>query len=329
MADWVEEWDSQKLPNCETFCLSDQTSKALRRTLRCHAALIEDLLNDKYDYVLTSRLQSDALEHRYGQYRQMSGGRFLVSLKDVVLSDKILKIKSLLKEGFDIDDDVKALTEYTLELELFDQSAQVVIDKIDQLALSTETKDVSDNVAGYIAKKLQKVCQNCCDHELFSDNENASAYLTVLSRGGLKVASPQRQSFVAKSFAVLDAFNSIIRKSGIPVRKVGEHALDKFLPSSDFDVFSCPIHQHDLYAKVRRKVANVFFNNQRKRTTENVVSDKVAVFKKTSVVNKTAYLEIFYVSYSETYSLNCMFTSYRSSQNFKLCPLIKYIFLKF
>ena len=91
----------------------------------------------------------------------------MVSLKDVVLSEKILKIKSLLKEGFDIDDDVKALTEYTLELELFDQSAQVVIDKIDQLALSTETKDVSDNVAGYIAKKLQKVCQNCCDHELF------------------------------------------------------------------------------------------------------------------------------------------------------------------
>ena len=69
LADLVEEWDSQKLPNCETFCLSDQTSKALRRTLRCHAALIEDLLNDKYDYVLTSRLQSDALERRYGQYR--------------------------------------------------------------------------------------------------------------------------------------------------------------------------------------------------------------------------------------------------------------------
>ena len=111
MADWVEEWDSPKLPNCETFCLSDQTSKALRWTLRCHAALIEDLLNDKYDYVLTSRLQSDALERRYGQYRQMSGGRFLVSLKDVDLSEKILKIKSLLKEGFDIDDDVKALTE--------------------------------------------------------------------------------------------------------------------------------------------------------------------------------------------------------------------------
>ena len=31
---------------------------------------------------------------------------------------------------------------------------------------------------------------------------------------------------------------------------------------------------------------------------------------------------------SETYSLNCMFTSYRSSQNFKLCPLIKYIFFE-
>ena len=37
----------------------------------------------------------------------MSGGRFFVSLKDAVYSEKILKMKSLIREGFDINEDVK------------------------------------------------------------------------------------------------------------------------------------------------------------------------------------------------------------------------------
>ena len=37
----------------------------------------------------------------------MSGGRFLVSLKDIICSEKILKIKFLLKEDIDIDEEIK------------------------------------------------------------------------------------------------------------------------------------------------------------------------------------------------------------------------------
>ena len=55
-------------------------------------------------FVLNARFQSDALEKRYGQYRQMSEGRFLVSAKDIM---KIVKIKSLVKEGIPIDDSLK------------------------------------------------------------------------------------------------------------------------------------------------------------------------------------------------------------------------------
>ena len=53
-----------------------QTAKcqaALIQTAKCQAALIEDLLSEGYSYVLTASLQSDPLERRYGQYRQMSG----------------------------------------------------------------------------------------------------------------------------------------------------------------------------------------------------------------------------------------------------------------
>ena len=53
-ADWLEEWSQ-----CPNFSLSKQTSKALILTLRSQAMLIDELLNEDYDYVLTRRLQSD------------------------------------------------------------------------------------------------------------------------------------------------------------------------------------------------------------------------------------------------------------------------------
>ena len=69
---WIEEWNLMKIKNAKKFTLPAQTSFALRRTLRCHDALIEDLLAEGFDFVLTVRFQSDALERRYGQYRHMS-----------------------------------------------------------------------------------------------------------------------------------------------------------------------------------------------------------------------------------------------------------------
>ena len=49
------------------------TSSALVRTLLCLEALIEDLLGEGYDFLLTSRFQSNSLERQFGQYRQRSG----------------------------------------------------------------------------------------------------------------------------------------------------------------------------------------------------------------------------------------------------------------
>ena len=44
---------------------------------------------------------------RCDQYRQMSGGHFLVALKDTTCSEKILKIKCLLIKDIDIDEEIK------------------------------------------------------------------------------------------------------------------------------------------------------------------------------------------------------------------------------
>ena len=109
LANWIENWSNERAPSFENFTFSLSTAKALIRTLRCQASLIEDLLDDGYDFILTARFQSEPLERQFGQYRQMSGGRFLVGLKDTIYSERILKIKSLLKEDIDIDEDVRSV----------------------------------------------------------------------------------------------------------------------------------------------------------------------------------------------------------------------------
>ena len=96
LADWIESWST-----ISDFCFSKQTANALILTLRSQAMLIEELLHEGDDFVLTQRLQSDKLENRFSQYRQMSGGNFLVGLREIQCSERILKCRSLLKAGID------------------------------------------------------------------------------------------------------------------------------------------------------------------------------------------------------------------------------------
>ena len=67
MTERVHAWQTKRIPNCERFMLTAQTGSALVRTLLCLASLIEDLLGERYDLVLTSRFQSNLLEERFGQ----------------------------------------------------------------------------------------------------------------------------------------------------------------------------------------------------------------------------------------------------------------------
>jgi len=64
LADWIEQW-------CDSpaFKLTAQTKSALVSTLRAQAILIDELLVDGYQFVMTARLQSDPIERRLSQYR--------------------------------------------------------------------------------------------------------------------------------------------------------------------------------------------------------------------------------------------------------------------
>ena len=49
--------------------------------------------------MITARLQSDPVERRFSQYKQMSGGRFNNNLQKVLNSKRILRCRPLIKES--------------------------------------------------------------------------------------------------------------------------------------------------------------------------------------------------------------------------------------
>ena len=78
-AEWLENW----LKNgSASFRFSNQTVQALIWTLRSKADFLNELLMDDHKYILTTRLQSNSIERRFSQYRQLNGEHFLVSLRD-------------------------------------------------------------------------------------------------------------------------------------------------------------------------------------------------------------------------------------------------------
>ena len=135
--------------------MTAQTGSALVRTLLCIASLIEDLLGEGYDFVLTSKFQSDSLERRFGQYRQMSGGSFLVGLRDVTSSEEIIKIKSLLKDNLDIDNAKAENINANETASRLLSHTGIVSSSPQHPSLSDDSREVAVDIAGYFAKKLK------------------------------------------------------------------------------------------------------------------------------------------------------------------------------
>ena len=88
---------------------------------------------------------------------------------------------------------------------------------IDSITLNVSSTNVSDHLAEY--KKL-KLYNECCDQLLLSGDPN-SAYIGILSKGGLKNRSMRLCGTVTKAFFLLDAPSNVIRRSALDSKSAG------------------------------------------------------------------------------------------------------------
>ena len=214
LADWLEKWHD----DCPAFTLKSKTSYALVLTLRAQSGLIKELLSEGYDFVMTSRLQSDPIERRFSQYSQMSGGRFLVSLWEVTNSERIIRCRSLVKADInfwkeDLGYDKPSLDFSALLALLSEHEIEIA-----ESTLDSSSEEVSITIAGYIAKKLAKRsnCDSCKSLLIASSMDLAeNHYLNLLSRGGLIVPSAKLAEYTSHCFAIIDYSYNIVQAHSV------------------------------------------------------------------------------------------------------------------
>lgn len=73
--------------------------------LRCIANLNYGLPNGNYNYILASRFQGDLIECQFSKYGQLSGGSFLVSLREANNLEKILSLNSIIKANLNFEEE--------------------------------------------------------------------------------------------------------------------------------------------------------------------------------------------------------------------------------
>lgn len=276
-ANWLEEWRE----DCPMFTLTNNTSKALVMTLRAQSELIKELLSEDYEFVMTSRLQSDPVERRFSQYRQMSGGRFLVSLREVQNSERILRCRSLIKEDINFWKDDLGTDKPVQNLDALITALNELHTEIMEATLDEDSVEVSTTISGYIAKKLAKrsKCDTCNSFLIANQMDlDENHYLNILSRGGLIVPSSKLAEYTSNCFAILDYTEDIVRLHAISdVRGAFTHILEAFASKSDF---CCPKHINWGMKFASKIIINTFFNNKQTVAADLARKDSVIGFKK-------------------------------------------------
>ena len=252
-------------------------------TLRATAALAYDLLNEGYEYVLTSKFQSDPLELQYGNLQIMSGGRFLVSLTEVNNSQRILLLTSVIKEDINFwEHDLYENKDLTESWQHFKKGISIFASQMHESCLSADSLEVSATVSGYIAKKInEKVqCDACTHHLISTDNaENMNnEYLLLISRGGLTVPTNIMANFFPHVFSALSISEKTTQKYPfITARNAAKHVLNEYL---DGYCLSCIDHADIVKRVAVQCIINIFYNNKQKSEGDILRKDNLKAFKK-------------------------------------------------
>ena len=189
-AQYIDEWQK-----CAPFCLTKETSLAIRQTCLAMIELSQFLFQEGFNYVLLGSISSDALEERFGWYRGMSGGNYFISLRQVLESERRIKTISLLKfDTFSADDLKHMKSVSTSDINIVDM--QFIIDNIGEYTeANIDDCKVIYNVSGYISHSLCKK-YNCseCKSLLVSDDDSTQLHfenmpesflVNHINRGGL------------------------------------------------------------------------------------------------------------------------------------------------
>ena len=151
----------------------------------------------------------------------MSGIGFLVGLREVSISERILATKCLLKAHVSVwSEDIRPNINESAAMQQLDAQIKTVSEELENCSLDANANEVSAVILGYIAKKLLKGsfcinCQSLLTTPAWEPHVQDFDFLKKLSRGGLILSSVDLAQYMEKAFAIMDTAVDIIRNSTI------------------------------------------------------------------------------------------------------------------
>ena len=220
--DWLSDWE---VFSGTKYGLSSETFSAAKHSTACLADLAEHLIEEEqFSYVLLGKFQSDPLEGRFGAYRQMNGGNMYASVKQIIESERCLKIKNLAKLKLSLSEikNIFSSAKFSHDSKLEELSTHISNCIDTECDTYPEIQDADKNILFYVAGSFAtkmcaaKKCESCTNliishnaegHILsgsqeYSDenehdkgngkslkNNNKRSYLDQVDRGGLTIPS--------------------------------------------------------------------------------------------------------------------------------------------
>lgn len=186
---FLEKWEQSKKPG-----LSKETFLALKQMNAALIGVTKYLLQScGFNYVLLGKLQSDEIESRFGWYRQLSGGNYYISYKQLLDAERKIKTMSVLKVSFENINTVNNLDE-----QIDPQVLDSILSKLDLNAVNITKSDLSIiyYISGYICHSIIKTlkCTSCQSllitssdavNMLDSADDSVKMFLNQANRGGL------------------------------------------------------------------------------------------------------------------------------------------------
>ena len=298
--EWLKKWKEYNDIHAEGF-LTKETFLSLSHTVETIVMLIRYLLQEcNMSYVLLGKFQTDQLESRFGHYRQLSGSNYLVSVQDVLHSEKKLKIKSLLKLYSASKGDI-TIRDYlgTFSDQKHEQCDINFVDSFpyDDITSQLKCDDLSALlvVTGYVAHKSMShiTCEEC--KQLFGDknipfdldvDSKHLEYFDFLNRGGLTYPSNLLFTLLQCSYTIfnmcISEFNetAFLKVYNQKYTLIG--TIERYLTSND--EFSgiyilcdnCDTECYILLMKAIGCFVNVLLNDYSIDKTDSVACAKVA-----------------------------------------------------
>lgn len=273
--------------------LTHETFTALRHTTNGIMEITKYCIQElKMKYILTAKFQTDKLESRFGQYRQLAGGNYNISVRQVYECEKKLRAMSVFEKSLTVNNQRVFLKEFDINLNCMDQCFQTDTDQFDINVLESDIENCKESdvlpvivhLSGcccYAAFKKMK-CNFCKDILTFSNDEipESHSYTEGISRGSLMHPNIVVTNIVMYSYIVINKLaqnphfhqlsNQRIVATTITLKVLADH--DALFP---VDLCEGGHHTEELQNKIVWAATNTLLNNYCFKENNYLVANKV------------------------------------------------------